>query len=219
MINLTNKDIEELSNLPTRQSKSKYLTEKYGNVWNVMDYGHSWYETDEYRKVRAIINNSVGKNIEQIKGKIRGLIPQSESLEDMLYWYYDFLTIDKRILRRNGTIDDNKRYWHSHKLLVRLDGYIIRSPRYKSGIKPISVTKETYEKLSAQRREKYQLEKDIEFIEKYELSILNNPEKFENFKKNGNIYTFQGTRSGYRRPTVDSEAVKIVKEEILAGRL
>lgn len=220
MSNLINEELSKIDSLPKRESRKEYLTRRFGNLYDVLPEQPGWYNTPEYIKAKAIVKNSIGKNINQIRNKLVGLIPDSiGGVDEFLGWNYEFLTKDGFIRNSKGRLDVPVVFtWRRGKLLVRLDGYIVRSPYYRSGYKPTPLTKQTYEKEATKRKAERQLKKDIEFIEKYQISILNDPEKMYQFSIKGNIYDVR-SYGGYRNNSVNEKLVSIVKQMILNGEI
>ena len=128
MNNLYNVDLTKLSEMPKRASR-RHLT-----ISNYEYYNHSWFNTEDHKKASAIMRNSVGKNIEQIKTKIRKLIPPQENLEEYLSWHYHFLTLDGKVLERDGDITSPPEpsfSYHNNDLYVRPDGYIFQINKHR----------------------------------------------------------------------------------------
>lgn len=123
MNNLYNIDLKKLSELPKREGRKAYSAHDI-NYWY-----HDWYHTDEYRRVSAIINNSVGMNIGQVMKKIRPLIPPQENMNELLSWKYQYITLDGMVMDRKGRLSAMpapSRYGSYNSLYVRPDGYIVR---------------------------------------------------------------------------------------------
>jgi sulfur relay (sulfurtransferase) DsrC/TusE family protein len=56
-------DIEKLEELPFRENRAAYLTRKYGNMWNVMDYKRPTEKIKSpYRIAKIILKSNIGKS-------------------------------------------------------------------------------------------------------------------------------------------------------------
>ena len=66
-------DLEKLDKLPKRQSRKAYLTEKYGDLYNLKRFDHSWALSDNsllpWVKAQRIINKYIGKSFDEAFSK------------------------------------------------------------------------------------------------------------------------------------------------------
>lgn len=59
MKNLEN--LEKLENLPFKASRKEYITEKYGNMWNINNFDHPWCLSNKTKTPRFILKNVIKK--------------------------------------------------------------------------------------------------------------------------------------------------------------
>jgi len=120
--------IEEENCLPKYLNKCDYLQSTMKlDPWDSYKR-HSFYKTEEYVKAKAIVHNSVGASIQQIRKKLKPLIPEHEKLEHFLGWNYIWQKEDGRIYDRQGDEIPTK---SSYRLAIRHDGFIFRLPTKK----------------------------------------------------------------------------------------
>jgi len=176
MNNLYNVDLKKLSELPKRAGwKHRVIRDS--------DYrNHSWYSTETYRRASAIVNNSVGMNINQVITKIKPLIPPQENLDYFLSWNYNWITLDHKVMDRHGRISEMpapSRYGSYNSLYIQPDGYIIR---INGGIRrhysPIELARQHEAKLASRQKAK-QIKADKELKAQILVYLINLPDSIK----------------------------------------
>jgi len=66
-------DIEKLEELPMKMSRKDYLIAKYGDMWSLRRFDHSWYRSDKsdyyWTKLQRILKAHIGKNVDEAYSK------------------------------------------------------------------------------------------------------------------------------------------------------
>lgn len=112
--------IEKLESLPTRLSRKAYITEKYGNMWDLPRFDHPWHRSvkGEYPYVKAerIIKKYMGKSFDKAFSeyceKVE-LFEQKEFLDlfkDRRWKYADYMIDSQKRIQLNPERYQNKKY-------------------------------------------------------------------------------------------------------------
>lgn len=76
---------EKLENLPFRESRKEYITHKYGDMWNLHKFDHSWHRSDKsdypYIKAERVIKKFLGKSFDKAFSYFCTLVPKHEQYE------------------------------------------------------------------------------------------------------------------------------------------
>lgn len=114
-------DIEKLEQLPTRQSRKQFLTEKHGDMWDLKRFDHPWYRSDKndlcWVKAERIIKKYMGKSFDKAFSEYCEKVELFEQKE-----FLDFF--DENHWRNDYIIDAQKR--------IQLN--LEKTPRYKKPI-------------------------------------------------------------------------------------
>jgi len=117
--------IKKLADLPRREARREFCNT---GGWDKPYRDHSFWNTDECCKARAIIHASVNSSIQKVRAKLKPLIPAHEGLENFLDDYYDKEREDGKLIGYNGHIsdkpDNNFRPWRSREKWYNIEGLI-----------------------------------------------------------------------------------------------
>jgi len=120
--------IKKLTELPRKLGRKGFIHATDGNCWDRIYSDHSFYNTENYRKAKAIIGASVNSSIQKVREKIKPLLPPHENIEDFLDWNYGKLREDGKIVSSNGYISDkpdyNHEYWKTKEIWYNIEGLI-----------------------------------------------------------------------------------------------
>jgi hypothetical protein len=120
--------IEDEKCLPKRLNKCDYLKSTMKvDPWESYKR-HDFCCTDEYVKAKAIVKKSAGSSIQQVREKLRPLIPKQETIDSFLEWRYLWEKEDGSLYDYQG---DEALYRLGNRLAVRHDGFIYKLPRKK----------------------------------------------------------------------------------------
>lgn len=98
-------DIQKLSKLPQKESRKAYLTHKYGDMWNLKKFDHSWYRSESSDlpdvKARRVIKKFLGKSFDKAFSYFCTLVKIHEQKEFLRlfndrYWYIAEYIIDNQ---------------------------------------------------------------------------------------------------------------------------
>ena len=53
--------LNDNENLPFKASRKEYLTEKYGDMWNIHKFDHPWYRSNKTKSPYFILDNAIKK--------------------------------------------------------------------------------------------------------------------------------------------------------------
>lgn len=113
-------DIEKLENLPKRQSRREFLTERYGDMWDLKRFDHPWYRSDNndlcWVKAERIIKKYMGKSFDKAFSeycKKVEVFEQKEFLDlfkDRRWRYADYMIDSQKRIQLNPERYQNKKY-------------------------------------------------------------------------------------------------------------
>lgn len=96
-------DLEKLDKLPKRQGRKAYLTEKYGDLYNLDKFDHTWVRSDRGDlpcvKAQRIISKYIGKSFDEAFSKYCKQVEIYEQKEFLDYfntykWRGDYFVDD-----------------------------------------------------------------------------------------------------------------------------
>ena len=138
--------IDKLDNLPLKEGRKSYLTNKYGDMWNMRRFDNPWHlsEKSDYADVKAerVIKRFIGKSYDKAFSYYCNQVEQYEYhffkdyFEHIRYHIkYPAEYIVEYIVDTNGNIQYNKEYklkpWKTRKSESK--GVIFKSYDYKEG--------------------------------------------------------------------------------------
>jgi hypothetical protein len=137
--------IEKLENLPIKEGRKAYLTNKYGDMWDLHKFDHRWHRSDksDYAWVKAerAIKRFLGKSYDKAFSYYCEQVEQYDYHEFKKYFesdnlrYYNTQYPTEYIVDGNGNIQYNKEYklkpWRKRKEETK--GVIFKSYDYKEG--------------------------------------------------------------------------------------
>ena len=162
--------LNDNENLPFKASRKEYITNKFGDMWNIHKFDHPWHRSDKTKSPWFILDNVIKK----FKGDIYDnafsyfckLVPYYEQSKFHDYFYpYLHPKYGNDFILVNNIITENDNAW---------------SKRRKRNKKEKRTTKQYYEELSAKRKDiresithknnkKYFMLTDEELAKKYKL--------------------------------------------------
>lgn len=78
-------NLEELENLPKKESRKAYLTRKYGDMWDLPKFDHPWMRSDKsdypYIIAERVIKKFLGKSFDKAFSYFCKLVPKHEQNE------------------------------------------------------------------------------------------------------------------------------------------
>lgn len=143
--------IEDEKCLPKRLNKCDYLKSTMKlDPWESYKR-HGFYSTEEFVKAKAIVKKSAGSSIQQVREKLRPLMPKQETIDSFLEWRYLWEKEDGHLYDYQG--DEAFISSWRHHLIVKPDGYIIKTPR-KNNVRahPLSPNEQKSIKAEERRR-------------------------------------------------------------------
>ena len=160
----------KLDNLPFKASRKEYITEKYGDMWNIHKFDHPWERSDKTKSPWFILDNVIKKfkrdTYDNAFSYYCKLVPYYEQRRFHEYFYpYLHPKYGKDFILVNNIITENGNAW---------------SKRRKHNKKEKRSSKQYYENLSAKRKKereniqsknskKYCMLTDKELSKKYKL--------------------------------------------------
>lgn len=112
-------NIEELEKLPMKMSRKEFITEQYGDMWDLKKFDHSWYRSNKadyyWVKLDRILKSYIGKNVDEAYSKYCKVVETYEKryfFEEFRNnkWYDSTYTIDL-----NRCIQLNPDRWQKKK--------------------------------------------------------------------------------------------------------
>ena len=162
--------LNDNENLPFKASRKEYITNKFGDMWNIHKFDHPWERSDKTKSPWFILDNVIkkfkGDTYDNAFSYYCKLVPYYEQRRFHEYFYpYLHPKYGKDFILVNNIITENNNAWNK---------------RRKRNKKEKCSPKQYYENLSAKRKKerdnellennkKYCMLTDKELSEKYNL--------------------------------------------------
>ena len=147
---------DPLEHLPKFESRKDSLTRRFGDLWNLSRFDHSWYgDLPYYKVINRVLTNNIGKSYDLTYSYICKLIPER------LHWKFEQYFIPRYYFYKEWKILNT--YFIDYNGLIQLnsDRYIRSASTNWKKIWP----KNYYEKRSMKRKS--------DRLRKYLVSIIN----------------------------------------------
>ena len=160
-------DSEKLDNLPFKASRKEYITEKYGDMWNIHKFDIPWYCSNKTKTtwfiLKKVIKKFKGKSFDKAFSYFCKLVPYYKQYEFCDY-FFNTEGYEKDFILIGNIITENKNFWKNKR---------------KYNKKEKRTTKQYYEDLSFNKR-KIRINNLIKNNKKY--IMLTNEELAKKYK-------------------------------------
>jgi len=123
-------DLDEIQNLPFKESRKAFLTRKYGDMWNTQKFDHSWMRSDKsmyyWVKIERVIKKFLGKSFDDAFSYYCTLVPLYEQ-EKFLKEFEPY----RGYYQNNYIVDDNR-------------NIVLNPDRYINKKKPVTLYSSDY---------------------------------------------------------------------------
>jgi len=140
-------NLEKLETLPIRESRKEFLTRKYGDMWNLSCFDHSWYRSDSNDipsvKAERVIKKYMGKSFDKAFSEYCKKVEIHEQREfldlfkDRRWYYADYMIDSQKRIQLNPDRYIKKKKSIYFRSFDYEEGYynivtkeIIKSPRW-----------------------------------------------------------------------------------------